>query len=71
MIESNEPHIVRTVEEDVDGIIYIISIYSDGHIKKHRKEGYENAITNTEQRQLDLEMNVQYLVALAEINEGA
>lgn len=56
----------KEIEED--GVVYIITTYTDGRVEKKRKEGYENAITNTEQRQLDLEMNIQYLVDLAEIN---
>lgn len=66
---KNEKTIIRQLEDNIDGIVYIVSVYSDGSITKARKPGYENAITNTEERQLELEANIQYLVDLAEINE--
>lgn len=61
--------ILRQFEENRDGIVYIITIYKSGRMQKHRKEGYENAITDTEVRQLEMATNIQYLVDLAEINE--
>lgn len=60
--------IIHEWEESKDGILYDCKAFSDGHIERRIKEGYEDAITDTEQRTLDLEMNVQYLVDLAEIN---
>lgn len=60
--------IIHEWEEDNDGIIYIGQSFEDGHIERHRKEGYENVITNTEQAQLELQTNIQYLVDLTEIN---
>lgn len=66
-----ERTIIREFEDTIDGIVYDVRIYSDGYVFKTRKPGQENAITDTEQRQLDLEANVQYLVDLAEINEEA
>ena len=63
--------IIHEWEENNDGILYSCKAYDDGHIERNRKEGYEGAITNTEERQLELEANVQYLADLAEINGGA
>ena len=63
--------IIHEWTETKDGIPYDCKAFEDGHIERRRKEGYENAITNTEQRQLELESNIQYLADLAEINEEA
>lgn len=60
--------IIHEWEENNDGILYSCKAFEDGHVERQIKEGYEDAITDTEQRTLDLEMNVQYLVDLAEIN---
>lgn len=57
-----------TIEEEIDGIIYEIDVYESGRLERHRKAGQENAITNTEQAQLDMQSNLEYLVDLAEIN---
>lgn len=61
--------ILRQFEDNRDGIVYIVTIYKSGRMQKRRKAGYENAITDTEARQLEMETNLQYLVDLAEINE--
>lgn len=60
--------IIHEWEENHDGVIYSYKTYSDGHTESQIKEGYEDSVTNTEERQLELESNVQYLVDLAEIN---
>lgn len=59
----------RQLEDEIDGIVYVVTVYSDGKVEKHIKEGYENAITNTDAASLELNANLQYLVDLAEINE--
>lgn len=64
---ENEKTIIRQLEEDVDGIIYIVSIYSDGSITKVRKPGYENTITNTERAQLEMQANIEYMTELIEM----
>ena len=61
-------NIINEWIENHDGILYDCKAFSDGHIERQIKDGYENAITNTAQRQLELETNIQYLVDLAEIN---
>lgn len=65
---NDEKPILREFEDDIDGIVYNITIYTDGHIEKQRKAGYEDAITNTEEANLEMQMNIQYLVDLTEIN---
>lgn len=62
--------IIHEWEEDNDGVVYSCKAFSDGHVERKIKEGYENAITNTESRQLEMSVNMQYLVDLAEINGG-
>ncbi len=66
-MSKKEIHILRELEDNIDGIVYIVKVYSDGHIEKTRKLGYENAITNTERAILELQANVEYLVELAEM----
>ncbi len=63
----NELHIISEQEDNIDGIVYIVKVYSDGHIEKTRKPGYEHAITNTERANLELQANVEYLVELVEM----
>jgi len=63
--------IIHEWEEKKDGILYSCKAFTDGHIERNIKKGYENVITNTEERQLELFANVQYLTELAEINGGA
>jgi len=60
--------VIHEWEENKDGIVYVGQAFEDGHIERHRKEGYENALTNTEEAQLELQTNIQYLVDLTEIN---
>ena len=60
--------VIHEWEESVDGICYICKAYSDGHIERQRKAGYENAITNTEEAAFEMQTNIQYLVMLAELN---
>lgn len=62
--------IIHEWEENDDGIIYSCKAYSDGHIERTIKEGYENAITHTEERMLEMMANIQYITELAEINGG-
>ena len=62
--------IIHEWEECIDGIMYCCKAYSDARIERKLKEGYENALTDTEERQLELLANVQYLTDLAEINGG-
>lgn len=63
--------VIHEWKEDNDGIPYSCKAFSDGHVERNVKQGYENVITNTEERQLELSANVQYLADLAEINGGA
>ena len=59
--------IIHEWEENRDGILYECKAYEDGHIEENLKEGYENAISNTQMANIEMQTNVEYLVALAEM----
>lgn len=60
--------IINRFAEIVDGIVIEVIAYSDGHVERHRKAGQENALTNTERANLEMQSNLEYLVELMEIN---
>lgn len=70
-------HIIDTEEVEEDGIIYIIEHYSNGGTVKYPKpvpqpepKPWEaDLIDENTEANLEMQMNIQYLVDLAEINE--
>ena len=69
-------HIVSKEEIEEDGIIYILETYSNGGTVKYPKpipqpdppEWEKDLIDEGYEAQLEEQMNIQYLVDIAEIN---
>ena len=69
-------HIIDKQEITEDGITYIVETYSNGGTVKYVKpehqpeppEWEKDIIDPTQEAQLEQQMNIQYLVDLAEIN---
>ena len=69
-------HIVDTKEVEEGGIIYIVETYSNGGTVKYPKpepqpeppEWEQDLISEQEEANLEMQMNIQYLVDLTEIN---
>lgn len=70
---------VKSEEVEIDGIIYIIDTYSNGGTVKYPKpepqpeppEWEKDLIDEGTEADLEMQMNLQYLVDITEINEGA
>lgn len=62
-----DEQIIHEWEEDRDGVPYSCKAFSDGHIERQVKEGFESAITNTERAQLELQANIEYMTELMEM----
>ncbi len=60
--------IINTYEKNIDGVIYEVIAYADGHIERRVKSGQEHVLPKSESTLLELQTNIQYLIDLTEMN---
>ena len=66
--------IIKTYEEEEGGIIYIVEELSNGGVAKTVKpdgtapEPMPDPLSEEEERQMEMAMNIEYLIQLTEMN---